>query len=58
LLLQCQDDAVAPLAVGEYLHQHLQNSNFQEMQATGHCPHMSHPEETIALMENFLSSQP
>lgn len=57
LLLQCQEDSVAPLVVGEYLHQHLQNSSFQKMKATGHCPHMSHPEETIALIENFLSNQ-
>jgi len=58
LLLQCQEDSVAPLVVGKYLHQHLQNSSFQQMKATGHCPHMSHPEETIALIENFLSNQP
>ncbi|MBC3881547.1 alpha/beta hydrolase [Undibacterium sp. LX40W] len=56
LLLQCQEDSVAPLVVGEYLHQHLQNSVLQQMKATGHCPHMSHPEETIALMKNYLSS--
>ena len=24
------------------------------MQATGHCPHMSAPEETIALMREYL----
>ena len=56
LLLQCQEDSVAPLVVGEYLHQHLQNSVLQQMKATGHCPHMSHPAETIALMKNYLSS--
>lgn len=55
LLLQCQEDSVAPQAVGEYLHQHLKNSRLQQMNATGHCPHMSHPEETIGLMKNFLS---
>jgi sigma-B regulation protein RsbQ len=56
LLLQCREDSVAPQAVGEYLHQHLQNSSLQQMNATGHCPHMSHPEETIELMKNYLSS--
>ena len=58
LLLQCQEDSVAPLVVGEYLRQHLQNSSLQQMKATGHCPHMSHPEETIVLIKNFLSNQP
>ena len=55
LLLQCQEDSVAPLVVGEYLQQHLKNSVLQQMKATGHCPHMSHPEETIALMKNYLA---
>lgn len=57
LLLQCQDDSIAPLVVGEYLRQHLQNSSLQHMKATGHCPHMSHPEETIAMIKKFLSNQ-
>jgi sigma-B regulation protein RsbQ len=55
LILQCQEDSVAPLAVGNYLHQHLRNSQLMQMKATGHCPHMSHPEETIELMKNYLS---
>nr|WP_315485450.1 alpha/beta hydrolase [uncultured Undibacterium sp.] len=57
LLLQCQEDSVAPQAVGDYLHQHLQNSTLQQMKATGHCPHMSHPDETIELIKNYLSSE-
>lgn len=55
LLLQCQEDSVAPLVVGEYLQKHLKNSVLQKMKATGHCPHMSHPEETIALMKTYLA---
>jgi sigma-B regulation protein RsbQ len=30
-------------------------SSLQRMEATGHCPHMSHPEEAIRLMQNYLS---
>jgi sigma-B regulation protein RsbQ len=56
LILQCSDDMVAPLAVGRYLSEQLPNSTFQLMQATGHCPHMSHPEETVALITNYLQS--
>jgi len=26
------------------------------MKATGHCPHMSHPEETVELMRNYLQA--
>ena len=58
LILQCSDDMVAPLEVGEYLHRTLQDSTLRVMEATGHCPHMSHPEETIALMREYLASAP
>ena len=57
LILQCSDDMVAPLAVGEYLHQHVPNSTLKVMRATGHCPHMSHPEETVALIKEFLNAE-
>lgn len=56
LVLQCSDDAIAPVAVGEYLHRELPGSTYRLMKATGHCPHMSHPDETIALMKEYLGS--
>ncbi len=54
LLLQCTDDIIAPLEVGTYLHVHMPSSTLQVMKATGHCPHLSHPEETIAFMKEYL----
>lgn len=54
LILQCSDDLIAPLEVGEYLHANLSNSTFKQMNATGHCPHMSAPHETIELMNQYL----
>ena len=54
LILQCSDDMVAPVEVGEYMHRHLPDSTLRVMKATGHCPHMSHPEETVALVREFL----
>ena len=56
LILQCSDDSIAPIAVGEYMHRHLQNSTLQIMDATGHCPHMSHPEETVQLISDSLDA--
>ncbi len=56
LVLQCREDAVAPKEVGEYVHQHIPNSAIKYMDASGHCPHMSHPEETIQLIEDYLKS--
>jgi len=54
LILQCSEDAIAPDCVGEYLHRALPGSTFRKMSATGHCPHMSHPAETIALVKEYL----
>jgi sigma-B regulation protein RsbQ len=54
LILQCSDDMVAPLEVGEYLHREMPDSTLRVMEATGHCPHMSHPDETIRLMRDYL----
>jgi sigma-B regulation protein RsbQ len=56
LILQCSDDIIAPLEVGEYLHRELPGSTLRVMRATGHCPHMSAPDETIALMREYLAT--
>lgn len=55
LILQCSDDIIAPLEVGTYLAQNLPNSTLRVMKATGHCPHMSEPEETITLIKDYLT---
>jgi len=57
LILQCSADIIAPPEVGEYLHRHLPLSTLRVMSATGHCPHMSHPEETIREMKDYLSGK-
>lgn len=54
LLLQCSNDVIAPEMVGQYLHRNLTNSVLRVLKATGHCPHLSAPEETIAAMRTFL----
>ena len=53
LVLQCSDDMLAPLEVGDYLAQHLPYSQLRVMKADGHCPHISHPDEVIELMKAF-----
>lgn len=54
LILQCSKDIIAPQVVGKYVRDHTPDSNYEEMKATGHCPHMSAPDETIRLMKEFL----
>ena len=54
LILQCSEDAIAPDEIGEYMLHNVNGSTLKKMQATGHCPHMSHPDETISLIKEFL----
>jgi sigma-B regulation protein RsbQ len=54
LVLQCSEDIIAPTEVGEYVHRQTPRSTLRVMKATGHCPHMSAPEETIALIREYL----
>lgn len=54
LILQCSEDAIAPLTVGEYTNRHIAGSKLSVLEATGHCPNMSSPEETISAMKSFL----
>ncbi|CAH1197251.1 alpha/beta hydrolase [Paenibacillus sp. JJ-223] len=56
LILQCSDDMIAPLEAGAYVHQQMKGSEFRLMDATGHCPHLSHPDETIRLIREYFAS--
>ena len=56
LVLQCSDDAIAPQGVGEYVSRVTPGSTFRQLRATGHCPHLSHPEETVAAVREYLAS--
>jgi sigma-B regulation protein RsbQ len=55
LIMQCSDDLIAPYEVGNYLEANLKGSTLSVMKATGHCPHMSHPEETITIIHDYLT---
>jgi sigma-B regulation protein RsbQ len=55
--MQCSDDMIAPFDVGEYLHRTMPHSTLRVLEATGHCPHMSHPEETIAVIREYLEAR-
>jgi len=57
LILQCSNDVIAPLPVGEYLHATIPGSELVVLRATGHCPHLSDPAETISAMKAFLDNR-
>jgi sigma-B regulation protein RsbQ len=55
LVLQCQEDAIAPVAVGEYVHRQIPGSTLVVLEATGHCPNLSHPDEVAEAVREYLS---
>ncbi|NNE78392.1 MAG: alpha/beta hydrolase [Pricia sp.] len=57
LILQCSEDDIASEKVGAYVHKKVGGSVMYEMQATGHCPHMSHPDETIHCIKRYLKEE-
>lgn len=57
LILQCSSDVIAPVCVGEYMHERMPQSKLVIMKATGHCPNLSAPEETIAAIKAFLQDE-
>lgn len=55
LVLQCSDDAIAPISVGRFVADAIPNCQFLMLEATGHCPHLSAPEATGQAIEQFLA---
>jgi sigma-B regulation protein RsbQ len=58
LVLQCRDDAIAPMAVGEYVHRQLPDATLEVLDAVGHCPNLSAPGETVAAIDRFVRREP
>ena len=56
LIIQCDPDVIAPTEVGKYVHERMQNSCYVQMNASGHCPHLTAPELTIDAIKAYLES--
>ncbi|MCY1035967.1 alpha/beta hydrolase [Corallococcus sp. BB11-1] len=56
LVLQCSHDVIASEAVGEYVFRNLPTAELVLMKATGHCPNLSAPAETVAAMKAYLGT--
>jgi sigma-B regulation protein RsbQ len=53
LVLQCRNDAIAPVSVGEYVRDAVPGSTYVVLEATGHCPNLSAPDATSAAIASF-----
>jgi sigma-B regulation protein RsbQ len=56
LVIECEQDAIAPREVGAYVHRSIDGSELVTLNTTGHCPHLSAPEATAAAIAAFVGS--
>ncbi len=54
LTIQSTQDLIVPVTVGEYIHKHTPQNTLRILNTQGHCPHMSKPAETIAIIKSFI----
>jgi sigma-B regulation protein RsbQ len=55
LILQCSRDIIAPPEVGAFVHAQISGSTLVTLPATGHCPHLSAPQATLAAIISFAA---
>ncbi|MFG2933607.1 alpha/beta fold hydrolase [Streptomyces achromogenes] len=53
LVAQCSSDAIAPPEVGAFVQAQIRGSRLITLNATGHCPQLSAPEETAQAIAAF-----
>ncbi|MDN3688532.1 alpha/beta fold hydrolase [Cyclobacterium jeungdonense] len=56
LIIQCHPDIIAPVKVGEYVHKKMPESKYFLLSASGHCPHLTAPDQVISSIQNFLTT--
>tara|TARA_R110000850_G_scaffold258974_1_gene385762 strand:+ start:786 stop:1520 length:735 start_codon:yes stop_codon:yes gene_type:complete len=54
LILQCKNDILATQEIGEYVRDHIAHSELVVLNATGHCPNLSAPDQVVLAMRDFL----
>ncbi len=57
LIVQCNDDLIAPLTVGSYMQRKLPNGTLRVIDNVGHCPHLSSPGQCASAMDEFMAAQ-
>jgi sigma-B regulation protein RsbQ len=54
LIIQSKNDAISSVKVGKFVHDNISNSKLVILETTGHCPHLSAPEQTIKAIKQYL----
>ena len=55
LVLQCKEDIIASQEVGDFVARSIPGGRMIVLNATGHCPNLSAPDEVIAAIRAFVS---
>jgi sigma-B regulation protein RsbQ len=56
LVLQCDQDVIAPSNVGEFVRDAMPDAELVLLRATGHCPNLSAPDETADAIAAYLAA--
>lgn len=54
-IIQSEEDSIAPIHIGKYVHSKIKESTLNVLTSNGHCPHLSHPEKTVEAINTFLA---
>jgi sigma-B regulation protein RsbQ len=57
LILQCDDDLIAPMSVGDFMLRTLPRATLSVVQNVGHCPHLSAPSASATAIDAFLANE-
>lgn len=57
LIVQCSNDSIVPIEVGQFLYKQIENSELVIMDVRGHYPHISRPTETAEIIKHYLSQE-
>jgi sigma-B regulation protein RsbQ len=55
LVIQSSDDVIAPMPVGRYVADHIADSSLVVLPVSGHCAHLSAPDQVIDAIRTFLA---
>ncbi|WP_194973878.1 alpha/beta fold hydrolase [Aquiflexum lacus] len=56
LIIQCHPDVIAPVQVGEFVHNQMPLSKYELLDTPGHCPHLTAPEQVIDSIQTYLKN--
>src|ERR1700716_4743696 len=54
LILQCSEDIIASEEIGKFVRSRITGSEIIVLEATGHCPNLSPPDEVISALRSFV----